>query len=340
MCAVAMARLLPETESRRLLVSWLPWSTPDRMAPAAPSASPSRTPHPPVVRSVAELRDLCTRALSAASGSRGRVAFVPTMGALHRGHLALVEEALRRETFVVVSIFVNPTQFGPREDFSRYPRNLDADLDALAPLMPSGTGAVFAPEAAEMYPPGEETRVRVGALAAPLCGRFRPGHFEGVATVVAKLFCAAGPCTAVFGRKDYQQLLVVRRMARDLLLEVEVVGHPIVREADGLAMSSRNAYLSVDERSRALGLARGLSAAARAFAGGERDARRLEAEARAPVEAAATSIDYVEVRDAETLGALDGAVKARAVLAIACHVGSTRLIDNLVLGEDPPPLAP
>ena len=261
------------------------------------------------------------------------------MGALHRGHRALVEEASRRGTFTVVSIFVNPTQFGPHEDFGRYPRTLAADLDALAPLLAQGKGAVFAPDAAEMYPSGEQTRVRVGAVAEPLCGRFRPGHFEGVATVVTKLFCAVGPCTAVFGRKDYQQLLVIRRMARDLLLDVEVVGHPIVREVDGLAMSSRNAYLSADERARALGLARGLAAAAMAFAGGERDPRRIEAEARAPVEAAATSIDYVEVRDAETLAALEAPLRGRAVLAIACHVGSTRLIDNLVLGEDAPPLA-
>lgn len=261
------------------------------------------------------------------------------MGALHRGHLALVEEARRRGTFVVVSIFVNPTQFGPREDFARYPRTLDADLDALAPVISRGSGAVFAPEATEMYPPGEQTRVRVGAMAEPFCGRFRPGHFEGVATIVAKLFCAVGPCTAIFGQKDYQQLLVIRRMVRDLLVDVEVVGHPIVREVDGLAMSSRNAYLSADERARARGLARGLSAAATAYARGERDPRRLEAAARGPVEAVATSIDYVEARDAETLAALDGAVTGRAVLAIACHVGSTRLIDNVVLGEDPPPLA-
>jgi len=340
---VAVARrLLSEMGSRRLLVSSLPWSTSDRMAPADHAAPSSRTARPPVVRSVAELRDLCARARGATSSSRGRLAFVPTMGALHRGHLALVEEASRRGTFVVVSIFVNPTQFGPHEDFSRYPRELDADLDALAPLLSQAShaaGAVFAPDVAEMYPPGDETRVRVGALAEPLCGRFRPGHFEGVATVVAKLFCAVGPCTAVFGRKDYQQLLVVRRMARDLLLDVEVVGYPIVREADGLAMSSRNAYLSASERARALALARGLSAAATAFARGERDARRLEAEARARVEAVATSIDYVEVRNAETLAACEGSVTGRTVLAIACHVGSTRLIDNLVLGEDPPPLA-
>jgi pantoate--beta-alanine ligase len=189
---------------------------------------------------------------------------------------------------------------------------------------------VFAPDPAEIYPPGEETRVRVGALAEPLCGRFRPGHFEGVATVVAKLFAIAGPCVAVFGRKDYQQLLVIRRMGRDLCLPVEVIGHPIVREADGLALSSRNAYLSPAERADALALSRGLAAAAEAYDGGERRARELERIARDPVERVAKSIDYVELRDAESLAALD-VVAAPAVLAIACRVGSTRLIDNRVL---------
>jgi pantoate--beta-alanine ligase len=259
------------------------------------------------------------------------------MGALHRGHIALVEEAARRAAFVVVSIFVNKTQFGPREDFARYPRNLEADLAALAP---SGANLVFAPDSEEMYPPGEETRVRVGAVAEPLCGRFRPGHFEGVATVVAKLFGVVGPCEAVFGRKDYQQLLVIRRMTRDLFLPVVVTGHPIVREADGLAMSSRNAYLSAPERARALALVQGLSAAATQFARGERDPRALEDLARRPIEAAATSIDYVEVRDADTLAPVEGAIEGRAVLAVACHVGATRLIDNVVLGEDATPLAP
>lgn len=260
--------------------------------------------------------------------------FVPTMGALHPGHLALVREAAARAPFVVVSIFVNPTQFGPGEDFARYPRDLDADLRELGP---AGVCLVFAPAPDEMYPPGEETRVRVGALGEPLCGPFRPGHFEGVATVVAKLFCLVGACDAVFGRKDYQQLLVVRRVARDLLLPVRVVDHPTVREPDGLAMSSRNAYLSPDERTRALALASGLGAAVRAFGAGERGARALERLAREPVERAATSVDYVEIRDAETLAPLPGVVSARALLAVACRVGTTRLIDNVVLGEDAPP---
>jgi pantoate--beta-alanine ligase len=258
------------------------------------------------------------------------------MGALHAGHLALAREAKSRAPFVAASIFVNPTQFGPNEDLSRYPRDLEGDVSKLASV---GVDLVFAPEPGEIYPPGEETRVRVGRLADPLCGRSRPGHFEGVATVVAKLFAVVGPCVAVFGKKDYQQLLVIRRMARDLFLPVDIVGLRTVREADGLAMSSRNAYLSPEERERALALVRGLDAAARAFAGGERGPRALERLARDPVAAVASSIDYVEVRDADSLAAIDGEAGGRAVLAIACRIGSTRLIDNLVLGEDPSPLA-
>jgi pantoate--beta-alanine ligase len=282
---------------------------------------------PTVVRLAAEARALC----DAARKRDERVGFVPTMGALHAGHLALMREARRRARFLMVSIFVNPAQFGPNEDFSRYPRDLESDLEKVASV---GADAVFEPEPAEIYPPGDQTRVRVGALTEPLCGAFRPGHFEGVATVVAKLFGIAGPSVAVFGRKDYQQLLVVRQMARDLFMPVEVVGHAIVREPDGLATSSRNAYLSDDERARALSLVRGLQAAARCFAAGERRARELERIARAPLELSATSIDYVEVRDADTLAPLDSDAGARALLAVACHVGATRLIDNIVLGED------
>jgi pantoate--beta-alanine ligase len=288
-------------------------------------------PSPRVVRSVRELRAVCDEARA-----RGlRVGLVPTMGALHAGHLALVRHARQRAELVVTSIFVNPTQFGPGEDFTRYPRDLDGDLRKLAP---AGADLVFAPAPEELYAPGDDTRVHVGALTAPLEGAHRPGHFDGVATVVAKLFAAVGPCVAVFGRKDYQQLLVVRRMARDLLAPVEIIGHPIVREPDGLAMSSRNAYLSTEERARALAIVRGLDAAARQFASGERDARELERLTRASIEAVATSIDYVEARDADTLAPLT-AIDVRAVLAVACRVGTTRLIDNVVLGEDPRPLA-
>ena len=289
-------------------------------------------PHPIVVATPDAARAACD-----AARARGeRVGLVPTMGALHDGHLALVKEARRRADFVMVSIFVNPTQFGPNEDFAKYPRDLTSDVAKL-----EGASVVFAPEVSAMYPPGDETRVHVGPLAAHLCGPHRPGHFEGVATVVTKLFAIAGPCTAVFGKKDYQQLAILRRLAIDLFLPVEVIGFPIVREADGLAMSSRNAYLSAEERTKALALSRGLSAAARAFERGERRAGTLRKLALTEVEKVATSIDYVTLADAAALVPFDdGAdVGARAVLAIACRIGTTRLIDNLVLGEDPAPSA-
>ena len=288
---------------------------------------------PKIVRHAALVRAACDAARR--SGSASTVAFVPTMGALHAGHLALARAARTRASLVVVSIFVNPTQFGPGEDLSRYPRDLDGDVEKLAS---ADVDLVFVPEAGELYSEGDQTRVRVGALAEPLCGAFRPGHFEGVATVVAKLINIVGPCLALFGKKDYQQLLIVRRMALDLFLPVKVEGHPIVREADGIAMSSRNAYLAPEERARALSIVRGLDAAARLFAGGERRPRELERVAREPIDRATSSVDYVELRDAETLAALSAHIADRALLAVACRIGTTRLIDNLVLGEDPPPL--
>jgi pantoate--beta-alanine ligase len=263
-----------------------------------------------------------------------RVSLVPTMGALHAGHMALVAEARRRAEFVAVTIFVNPLQFGPHEDFERYPRTWDEDVGACAR---AGVDLVFAPSREAMYPMGFATSVRVAGLTAPLEGEHRPGHFDGVTTVVAKLFGLAGPCTAVFGRKDYQQWRVVARMARDLHLPVRVIGHPTVREPDGLAMSSRNRYLNAAERQRALALVEGLRAAADAFASGERDASRLEAVARAPVARCCDAVDYVSLRDPDDLGPLRGPVGERALLAMAARVGTTRLIDNLVLGEDPRP---
>jgi len=259
------------------------------------------------------------------------------MGALHDGHLALAREAKRRAPFTAVSIFVNPTQFGPSEDLARYPRDLAGDLEKCADV---GVDVVFAPDPSEMYPAGDVTRVRVGALADALCGPFRPGHFEGVATVVAKLFGVVGASTAVFGKKDYQQLLVVRRMARDLFFPVEIVAVRTVREPDGLAMSSRNTYLSAEERARARALAVGLDAAVRAFAGGERRPREIERVAREPVDRATGSVEYLEVRDPDTLASVDDELGSRAVVAIACRIGSTRLIDSVVLGEDASPLDP
>lgn len=284
-----------------------------------------------VIATPVEMRAACNAARTAGA----RVAFVPTMGALHAGHLSLLEEAKRRAGFVAASIYVNPTQFGANEDLTRYPRDLEGDVGKLSS---AGAHVVFAPDNATMYPAHEQTRVRVGALADPLEGVCRPGHFEGVATVVAKLLAVVGACVAIFGRKDYQQLLVVRRMAQDLLLPVEVVGMPTIRESDGLAMSSRNAYLSSAERTRALCIVRGLDAAVRLHARGERSARKLERAARELMEGGATSVDYVEARDADTLGPLAGQVGGRALLAVACRIGGTRLIDNVVLGEDPAPL--
>ena len=286
-----------------------------------------------VLREPDELRHKCDSERAAGR----RVALVPTMGSLHEGHLALVRDARRRADVVVVSIFVNPTQFGPGEDFARYPRDLAADMAKL-----EDADVVFAPEAGAMYPQGDQTRVRVGALAEPLCGPFRPGHFEGVATVVTKLFALAGPCVAVFGRKDYQQLAIIRRLVTDLFLPVTVVGYPIVREADGLAMSSRNAYLTPAERSSAVALSRGLDEAARRFSSGERDARALRDVVLGHLRPVTSSIDYVELAEPDTLVPWrDGErVGERAVAALACRVGSTRLIDNVFLGPENPTVSP
>jgi pantoate--beta-alanine ligase len=282
-----------------------------------------------ILRDLSAFREAC----AGARASGLRVGLVPTMGALHEGHLSLVRAARQRAQFVVASIFVNPTQFGPKEDYSRYPRDLEGDT---AKLEGAGADAVFAPTVEAMYPAGEQTRVHVASLTDTLCGPHRPEHFEGVATIVAKLFVLTGPCVAVFGRKDYQQLQVIRRLARDLFLPVEVVGVPTVREPDGLAMSSRNQYLSATERRDALALVEGLRAAHRLFAAGERSGAALRAAVRAPIERVATSIDYVELADPDALSLIaDGATAGdRAVVAIAARIGATRLIDNAVLGED------
>ncbi|MBI5480967.1 MAG: pantoate--beta-alanine ligase [Deltaproteobacteria bacterium] len=257
-----------------------------------------------------------------------RIAFVPTMGYLHRGHVTLLEEGRARGDVLVLSIFVNPTQFGPREDLARYPRDLEGDL---AKAAGAGTDVVYLPEAGDMYPPGYQTYVEVKDLARGLCGERRPGHFRGVATIVAKLFCAVKPHVAIFGEKDYQQLQVVRRLARDLDLDVEIVGIPTVREPDGLAMSSRNAYLSSDDRARATCLHRALVKAREAAAGGERDVAALCALAVGIISAGQpTRIDYVEARDAETLQPV-ARLERPVVMALAVFFGATRLIDNVVI---------
>jgi pantoate--beta-alanine ligase len=285
-----------------------------------------------VFRTIRDFRQACDTARAGGA----RLGFVPTMGALHAGHLHLVDVARRHAECVAVSIFVNPTQFGPNEDFAKYPRNLERDVELL-----SGAGAdlVLAPTPEEMYPPGEKTRVRVSGLGEHLCGPFRPGHFEGVATVVTKLFAIAGPCTAVFGRKDYQQLKIIERLARDLLLPVQLVGEPTVRDADGLALSSRNAYLSAEERARALAIPRALAGAAVAFAAGERRAGALIEPVRGALSAAGLRADYADIADPQELSpfAADERVGERALIALAAFCGTTRLIDNLVLGEDVAP---
>jgi pantoate--beta-alanine ligase len=255
------------------------------------------------------------------------------MGALHEGHRTLMRGGQREAGAVAVTIFVNPTQFGPSEDFARYPRDLDSDVAACAA---EGVELVFAPPPEEMYPPGDATRVRVERLTERLCGPFRPGHFEGVATVVAKLFNLAGDCRAIFGRKDYQQLKVIERLARDLLLPVTIVGYPTVRDADGLALSSRNRYLSPEERQRALAVPRALARATSAHAAGERDPERLRQSAQAELAASDIRLDYLEVLDAEELAPPARAGAALGVF-IAGHVGKTRLIDNSILGVDAPP---
>jgi pantoate--beta-alanine ligase len=261
---------------------------------------------------------------------------VPTMGALHEGHLRLIDEARRHADEVAVTIFVNPTQFGPNEDFAAYPRTLERDVQRCSER---GTALVFAPQASEIYPRGEQTRVTVGSLAAGLCGKSRPGHFAGVATVVTKLLAIAGPCVAVFGRKDYQQLKIIERLVRDLCLPVQVIGHAVVREQDGLAMSSRNAYLSPAERLRALAVAQGLSRAARAFEAGERAAAPLLQLVATELASAQLHVDYIELADTEELTPLGPTLEQpNALLAVAAFVGKTRLIDNCVLGVDPPPI--
>ncbi len=251
-----------------------------------------------------------------------RVAFVPTMGYLHEGHATLLRDARKRGDVLVLSIFVNPTQFGPNEDFDRYPRDLDRDLSIAGK---ENTDVVFLPTREAMYPAGFSTYVQPGVVAEPLEGKHRPGHFKGVATVVLKLFQCVQPHVAVFGEKDWQQLAVIRRMARDLDLPVEVAGHPIVREPDGLAMSSRNVYLSPAERARALSLSRALGKTEAAWKSGERARASLEALARETIDA--DSIDYAALVDPDSMEpAADGA--PRALLALAVRIGKTRLIDN------------
>ncbi|MGD0113034.1 MAG: pantoate--beta-alanine ligase [Armatimonadota bacterium] len=257
------------------------------------------------------------------------IGLVPTMGALHEGHLSLMWRARSECGYVVVSIFVNPTQFGPGEDFQKYPRDLGADVQRVGEV---GVDLAFAPEVETMYPPGDSTFVEVTGTPPPgRCAPHRPGHFRGVTTVCARLFNIAGADRAYFGEKDYQQIQIVKRMARDLKFPLEIVPVPTVREADGLAMSSRNAYLSAEERKAAAVLYRALSQARERFAKGERVAAVLVGAAQGVIESQPiVQVQYIELRDAETLAQVDR-IERPAVLAVAAFVGKTRLIDNVVL---------
>jgi pantoate--beta-alanine ligase len=275
----------------------------------------------PIVRSIDALRAMI------AAFRPGRVALVPTMGALHGGHVALVAAARAAgATHVVASIFVNPTQFGPTEDFDRYPRNEAADAAALAT---AGADLLFAPDVATIYPAGHATMVRVAGLGDVLDGAARPGHFDGVATVVAKLLIAATADLAVFGEKDWQQLAIIRRLVADLALPVEIVGATIVRDADGLALSSRNAYLTADERARAIALPLALAASRDALRGGAEVAATLATAAATLVAAGFASPDYVALVDADLRPLTSFAHSAR--LLAAARLGTTRLIDNIAL---------
>jgi pantoate--beta-alanine ligase len=274
-----------------------------------------------VIHTVAEMR--------AARAGVADLGLVPTMGYLHAGHLSLVTRARAETTAVAASIFVNPTQFGANEDLSRYPRDLPRDLGLLEA---AGVDFVFAPDAAEIYPPGFDTQILVGGVTDGLEGAVRPGHFAGVATVVAKLFNIVQPTRAYFGQKDAQQSVVIRKLVRDLDLPVEVVVAPTVREADGLALSSRNSYLTAEERAVAPVIFQALSAARTRFDAGARDAEDLrQAVRRILAEQPRLSIDYVSVADPLTLRELD-AVDTGALVSTAARLGATRLIDNLILG--------
>jgi pantoate--beta-alanine ligase len=273
-----------------------------------------------VLRTVADVR--------AWRSAAGRVGFVPTMGALHAGHMSLVQRAVRETEAAIASIFVNPTQFGPNEDFAAYPRR---EADDITLLEQHGCAAAFVPPVAEIYPPGDATRVTPGPIAAPLEGAARPGHFIGVATVVAKLLAIVRPDIAFFGQKDFQQLRVLQTIASDLRLGADIVGCAIVREPDGLAMSSRNAYLTPDQRRDAVGLSRALFAARELWERGERDPRVLRERVEKLARSDNVALEYVSVADPLTLAELDAPTEA-AVISLAARVGKARLIDNVLLG--------
>jgi pantoate--beta-alanine ligase len=278
---------------------------------------------PDIVRTVADLRERVAHWHAAGE----RVALVPTMGALHDGHLSLVTRARQAADHVIVSLFVNPTQFGPKEDLSRYPRDEAGDSAKLASV---GCDLLYAPTVDEMYPQGFSTNVRVGNVSNGLCGDVRPGHFDGVATVVSKLLLQVGADVAIFGEKDFQQLHVIKRLVQDLNIPTDILGAPIVRDADGLAMSSRNAYLTADERVVALALPRTLAWAADALAAGMNGTQMGQAAKEKLLDAGFQSVDYVELRSEADLAPLDRLTAPARILA-AARIGSTRLIDNFAV---------
>lgn len=287
-----------------------------------------------ICASIAETRAACgavrehSNRLQSGHPHPARLGLVPTMGALHAGHLSLVGAAKAQCDAVAVSIFVNPTQFGPSEDFSKYPRSFESDCAALEK---GGADIVFAPTVGEMYSKDETTWVTVEGLSEKLDGRSRPGHFRGVTTVVAKLFHVIEPDAAFFGQKDAAQVAVIRRMVRDLNFPVEIVVCPIIREPDGLAMSSRNVYLSPEDRRRALVLSRSLQRVEKEFRAGQRAAAQLQEAGRAVVvQQPGVRLDYFEIVDPDTLDPIDP-IAGKALVAVAAYVGATRLIDNVVL---------
>jgi len=275
-----------------------------------------------VVHTIPELRAAIARARQAGKS----VGFVPTMGCLHEGHLSLIRRAKEEASFVAVSIFVNPTQFGPNEDFSKYPRTFEDDRRG---CQAAGADLIFAPTAADFYPAGASTWVDVEGVSAKLCGEFRPGHFRGVATVVAMLFNAVQADVAVFGRKDLQQLAVIRRMVRDLHMPVRILAHETIREPNGVAMSSRNRYLSPEQLAQATAIPAALAAAQALAKAGVTDAAKLRAAANDVLAAQpALKPQYCEIVDLETMAPVASTAGLRCAIAIACHLGATRLIDN------------
>jgi pantoate--beta-alanine ligase len=275
-----------------------------------------------IVKTIADFRKLRAKL-------RAPLGFVPTMGYLHEGHLELVRRAKKENPSVVVSIFVNPTQFGPKEDYKQYPRDPERDL---ALLEKEGTDVVFMPSVEEMYPPGFDSWVEVGRLAERLEGAARPGHFRGVTTVVAKLFNIVRPDKAYFGQKDAQQLLVIQKMTNDLDMGIEIIAVPTVREPDGLAMSSRNTYLNAEERKQAAVLYQALKLAQKLFASGEKDAKAIIRQMTTLIgQQPLAKIEYISIADAETLEELER-VKPPALVSMAVRFGKTRLIDNVVVG--------